>query len=76
VAGGDEIAFDLEIVLDDAVVHDDDAALQSRCGCAFFLGRTAVVAHRVWPMPKSPSIGCGQRVVQSRQFAGCAADFH
>ncbi len=31
---------------------------QSRCGCAFFSLGAPCVAHRVWPMPTDPPIGC------------------
>ena len=58
VALGGELPLELEVVLDDAVVDDDDAAVQSRCGWAFSSVGRPCVAQRVWPMPYSPSSGC------------------
>ena len=39
---GDQLALDLEVVLDDAVVHDDDAAGAVAVRMGVLLGRTAV----------------------------------
>ena len=66
-----ELALELEVVLDDAVVHDDDAAVQSRCGCAFSSVGRPCVAQRVWPMPKSPSMG--SRASTSSRFESLPA---
>jgi hypothetical protein len=64
VAGRSKLLAQLGVVLDDAVVHDGHAPLQSACGCAFSsLGRPCV-AHRVWPMPTQPELGEASKAVR------------
>jgi hypothetical protein len=60
VALGGEFALQVEIVLDNAVVDDDDAAGAVAMGWAFSSVGRPCVAQRVWPMPKVPSSGCSR----------------
>ena len=46
-----QLLLELQVVLDDAVVDDDDRPVQSRCGWAFSSVGRPCVAQRVWPRP-------------------------
>jgi len=50
-----QLGLQLEVVLDDAVVHHRDAFVRVRV--RVLVRRRPCVAQRVWPMPTLPSIG-------------------
>ena len=76
VSLGDQLALDLEIVLDDAVVDDDDAAGAVAMRMRVFFGRPAVRG----PSRVAEAIDAGERLRLDRvfeidQLAGAAAYF-
>ena len=74
-------ALELEVVLDDAVVDDDEPPLQSWCGWAFSSVGRPWVAQRVWPMPQCPVSGLAApapprgstSLPAQRRLSSCAA---
>ena len=77
VALGDERVLEREVVLDDAVVHDDErsGAVAVR-GWAFSSVGRPWVAQRVWPMPKVPWMGdFSMTASRLRSLPGRAAEF-
>ncbi len=76
VSLGDELALDLEIVLDDAVVDDDDAAGAVAMRMRVLFGRTAVRGPaRVTEAIHAGERLCLDRVLEVDQLAGAAAHF-
>ena len=76
VAFGDQLALDLEVVLDDAVVHDDDAAGAVAMRMRVLFRRPAVRG----PARVAEAIHAGERLSLDRvfevdQLAGAAAHF-
>ena len=78
VALGDQLALQLEVVLDDAVVDDDDAAVAVAVRMGVLLGRPAVRGPaRVADAELARRAGrLREHVVEARQLAGAAADLH
>jgi hypothetical protein len=60
VAFGDEFGLEGKVVLDDAVVDDNEGAGAVAMGVGVFLRG---VAQRVWPMPKVPEMGLAARAL-------------
>src|SRR5579863_2045470 len=72
-----QLALQLEVVLDDAVVHDDNAAVAVGVRMRIFLGRTPVrrpprVPDAKLAVDRIPR----EYVLESGQLARAAPDFH
>ena len=76
MAFGDELFFQLDIILDDSVVHDDDFAGAIAMRMGIFLGRAAVRGPaRVADAVEAVQRRDADRFLEIAQLPGGAANF-